>query len=467
MGHAVRSGGRAGQRGDLNMLKSEYLQRVYTQVVTRDPDQREFHQAVLEFLESLDQIIDRHPEYEKKGIVDTFVEPERVITFRVPWVDDRGQVHVNRGYRVQFNSSIGPYKGGLRFHPTVNLSILKFLGFEQILKNSLTTLPMGGAKGGSDFDPKGKSDEEVMRFCQSFMTELQRHIGQFVDVPAGDIGVGAREIGYLFGQYRRVRGTYAAGVLTGKGLSFGGSLVRTEATGYGLCYLTQEMLSKMKGDSFQGKTVVISGSGNVAIFACQKASELGATVVALSDSNGYIHDPKGIDLDVVKDIKLGHRGRIKEYADRVPGSTYADGFRGIWTIPCDIALPCATQNEIDGEIARTIVKNGTIAVAEGANMPCRPEAIQEFQHAGVLFAPAKAANAGGVATSGLEMSQNSMRYAWSFEEVDRRLKTIMTNIFHNIYTAAEECGKPGDLVLGANIAGFMKVADVMLSQGLI
>ena len=449
------------------MLKSEYLQRVYTQAVTRDPDQREFHQAVLEFLESLDQIIDQHPEYEKKGIVETFVEPERVITFRVPWVDDQGKVQVNRGYRVQFNSSIGPYKGGLRFHPTVNLSILKFLGFEQILKNSLTTLPMGGAKGGADFDPKGKSDEEVMRFCQSFMTELQRHIGQFVDVPAGDIGVGAREIGYLFGQYRRVRGTYAAGVLTGKGLSFGGSLVRTEATGYGLCYLTQEMLSKMKGDSFQGKTVVISGSGNVAIFACQKATELGAKVVALSDSNGYIHDPKGIDLDVVKDIKLGHRGRIKEYADRVPGSTYTEGFRGIWNVPCDIALPCATQNEIDGEIARTIVKQGTIAVAEGANMPCRPEAIQEFQHAGVLFAPAKAANAGGVATSGLEMSQNSMRYAWSFEEVDRRLKTIMTNIFHNIYTAAGECGKPGDLVLGANIAGFMKVADVMLSQGLI
>ena len=457
---------RAGQRGGF-MLKSEYLQRVYSQVVTRDPDQKEFHQAVLEFLESLDQIIDRHPEYEKKGIVETFVEPERVITFRVPWVDDQGKVQVNRGYRVQFNSSIGPYKGGLRFHPTVNLSILKFLGFEQILKNSLTTLPMGGAKGGADFDPKGKSDEEVMRFCQSFMTELQRHIGQFVDVPAGDIGVGAREIGYLFGQYRRVRGTYAAGVLTGKGLSFGGSLVRTEATGYGLCYLTQEMLSKMKNDSFQGKTVVISGSGNVAIFACQKATELGAKVVALSDSNGYIHDPKGIDLDVVKDIKLGHRGRIKEYADRVPGSTYTEGFRGIWNVPCDIALPCATQNEIDGETAKIIVKNGCLAVAEGANMPCRPEAIQEFQHAGVLFAPAKAANAGGVATSGLEMSQNSMRYAWSFEEVDRRLKTIMTNIFHNIYTAAEECGKPGDLVLGANIAGFMKVADVMLSQGLI
>ena len=449
------------------MLKSEYLQRVYTQVVTRDPDQKEFHQAVLEFLESLDQIIDQHPEYEEKGIVETFVEPERVISFRVPWVDDRGKIQVNRGYRVQFSSAIGPYKGGLRFHPTVDLSILKFLGFEQILKNSLTTLPMGGAKGGADFDPKGKSDEEVMRFCQSFMTELQRHIGQFVDVPAGDIGVGAREIGYLFGQYRRVRGTYAAGVLTGKGLSFGGSLVRTEATGYGLCYLTAEMLAKMKGDSFQGKTVVISGSGNVAIFATQKAAELGAKVVALSDSNGYIHDPAGIKLDVVKDIKLGHRGRIKEYAGRVPGSTYTEGFRGIWNIPCDIALPCATQNEIDGETAKIIVKNGAIAVAEGANMPCRPEAIQEFQHAGVLFAPAKAANAGGVATSGLEMSQNSMRYAWSFEEVDRRLKGIMTNIFHNIYTAAEECGRPGDLVLGANIAGFMKVAETMLSQGLI
>ncbi len=449
------------------MLNSEYLQRVYTQVVTRDPDQKEFHQAVLEFLESLDQIIGQHPEYEKKGIIETFVEPERVISFRVPWVDDHGKVQINRGYRIQFNSAIGPYKGGLRFHPTVNLSILKFLGFEQILKNSLTTLPMGGAKGGADFDPKGKSDEEVMRFCQSFMTELQRHIGQFVDVPAGDIGVGAREIGYLFGQYRRVRGTYAAGVLTGKGLSFGGSLVRTEATGYGLCYLTQEMLSKMKNDSFEGKTVVISGSGNVAIFACQKATELGAKVVALSDSNGYIHDPDGIKLDVVKDIKLGHRGRIKEYADRVPGSDYHEGFRGIWSIPCDIALPCATQNEIDGDIARTIVKNGAMAVSEGANMPCRPEAIQTFQHAGLLFAPAKAANAGGVATSGLEMSQNSMRYAWSFEEVDRRLKGIMTSIFHNIYTAAEECGRPGDLVLGANIAGFMKVADTMLSQGLI
>ena len=449
------------------MLKSEYLQRVYTQVITRDPDQREFHQAVLEVLESLDQIIDRRPEYERKGIVETFVEPERIISFRVPWVDDKGEIHVNRGYRVQFSSAIGPYKGGLRFHPTVNLSILKFLGFEQILKNSLTGLPIGGAKGGSDFDPKGKSDNEVMRFCQSFMTELSRHIGQSIDVPAGDIGVGAREIGYLFGQYRRVQGTYAAGVLTGKGLSFGGSLARTEATGYGLCYLTQEMLNKMRNDSFEGKTVVISGSGNVAIFATEKATQLGGKVVALSDSNGFIHDPEGIKLDVVKDIKLNRRGRIREYADQVPGSTYTEGFRGIWTVPCDIALPCATQNEIDGDIARIIVKNGAIAVAEGANMPCRPEAIQEFQHAGLLFAPAKAANAGGVATSALEMSQNSMRYAWSFEEVDRRLKGIMVNIFHNIYNASEEFGKAGDLVMGANIAGFNKVADAMLTQGLI
>ena len=449
------------------MLKSEYLQRVYTQVVTRDPDQREFHQAVLEVLESLDLIVGQHPEYEQKGIIESFVEPERMISFRVPWIDDEGKVHVNRGYRIQFSSAIGPYKGGLRFHPPVNLSILKFLGFEQILKNSLTGLPMGGAKGGSDFDPKGKSDGEVMRFCQSFMTELNRHIGQFVDVPAGDIGVGAREIGFLFGQYRRIRGSYDAGVLTGKGLEFGGSLVRTEATGYGLCYLTEEMLKCMKNDSFEGKTVVISGSGNVAIFACQKATELGAKVVAMSDSNGYIHDPNGIDLDVVKDIKLGHRGRIKEYAERVPGSTYAEGFRNIWNVPCDVALPCATQNEIDGDIAKIIVKNGAIAVAEGANMPCRPEAIQVFQDAGLLFAPAKAANAGGVATSGLEMSQNSMRYAWTFEEVDAKLKGIMVNIFHNIFDASVECGVPGDLVVGANIAGFKKVADVMLAQGII
>lgn len=449
------------------MLKSEYLQRVYTQVVTRDPDQKEFHQAVLEVLESLDLIVEQHPEYEQKGIIETFVEPERMIAFRVPWVDDKGQVHVNRGYRIQFSSAIGPYKGGLRFHPTVNLSILKFLGFEQILKNSLTGLPMGGAKGGADFDPKGKSDAEVMRFCQSFMTELNRHIGQFVDVPAGDIGVGGREIGYMFGQYRRIRGSYDAGVLTGKGLEFGGSLVRTEATGYGLCYLTEEMLKCMKNESFQGKTVVISGSGNVAIFATEKATQLGAKVVALSDSNGYVYDPNGINLDVVKDIKLNRRARIKVYADEVPGSTYTEGFRNIWNVPCDIALPCATQNEIDGDIAKVIVKNGAMAVAEGANMPCRPEAIRVFQEAGLLFAPAKAANAGGVATSGLEMSQNSMRYSWTFEEVDARLKDIMVNIFHNAYNASVECGAPGDLVVGANIAGFKKVADVMLAQGLI
>ena len=449
------------------MLKSAYLQRVYTDVVTRDPDQREFHQAVLEVLESLDMIVDQHPEYEEKGIIETFVEPERMISFRVPWVDDAGKIHVNRGYRIQFSSAIGPYKGGLRFHPTVNLSILKFLGFEQILKNSLTGLPMGGAKGGADFDPKGKSDAEVMRFCQSFMTELNRHIGQFVDVPAGDIGVGAREIGYLFGQYRRIRGSYDAGVLTGKGLSFGGSLVRTQATGYGLCYLTEEMLKCMRNDSFQGKSVVISGSGNVAIYAAEKAATLGGKVIAMSDSNGFIHDPNGVQLDVIKDIKLGHRGRIREYADRVPGSTFTEGFRNIWTVPCDICLPCATQNEIDEDTARIIVKNGAMAVAEGANMPCRPEAIRIFQEGGLLFAPAKAANAGGVATSGLEMSQNSMRYAWSFEEVDARLQGIMTNIFHNAYDASVECGVPGDLVVGANIAGFKKVADVMLAQGLI
>ena len=449
------------------MLKSEYLQSIYSQVVTRDPDQREFHQAVLEFLESLDLVIDQYPEYRKKSIVETFVEPERTIMFRVPWVDDEGRVQVNRGYRVQFNSAIGPYKGGLRFHPTVNLSILKFLGFEQILKNSLTGLAIGGAKGGSDFDPKGKSDGEVMRFCQSFMTELNRHIGQYVDVPAGDIGVGAREIGYLFGQYRRVRGNYTAGILTGKGLAFGGSLARTEATGYGLCYLTQEMLQCMKGDSFAGKTVVISGSGNVAIFAAEKATELGAKVVALSDSNGYIHDPDGIKLDVVKDIKLNRRARIKVYADEVPGSTYTEGFRGIWGIPCDIALPCATQNEIDEETAKIIVAGGASVVAEGANMPCRPEAIRVFQEAGLLFAPAKAANAGGVATSGLEMSQNSIRHAWTFEEVDAKLKNIMIGIFHNIYDTSVACGRPGDLVIGANLAGFQKVATVMLEQGLI
>ena len=449
------------------MLKSAYLQEVYRRVRERDPDQPEFHQAVQEVLESLDYIIDSHPEYREQGILESFVEPERTIIFRVPWVDDSGSVRVNRGYRVQFNSAIGPFKGGLRFHPSVNLSILKFLGFEQILKNSLTGLPMGGGKGGADFDPKGKSDAEVMRFCQSFMTELCRHIGHFKDIPAGDIGVGDREIGYLFGHFRHVHGDYDAGALTGKGLTFNGSLVRTEATGYGLCYLTEEMLRCQGNTGFDGKTVVISGSGNVAIFACEKAQALGARVVALSDSGGFIHDPRGIRLDVVKDIKLRRRARISTYAQEVPGSTYTPGFQGIWTIPCHIALPCATQNEIDGAIAGTIVKNGAIAVAEGANMPCRPEAIEVFRQAGLLFAPAKAANAGGVATSGLEISQNVLRAAWSFQEVDAKLKEIMAGIFHNAYDASLECGVPGDLVVGANVAGFRKVADAMVSQGVI
>ena len=449
------------------MLNNEYCKRVYAQVLARDPEQKEFHQAVLEVLEGLEPMVERHPEMEQAGLLERFVEPERVVSFRVPWTDDSGKVQINRGYRVQFNSAIGPYKGGLRFHPTVNLSILKFLGFEQVLKNSLTGLPIGGGKGGSDFDPKGKSDAEVMRFCQSFMTELQRHIGQFTDVPAGDIGVGGREIGYLFGQYKRLRNSFDAAVLTGKGLTYGGSLARTEATGYGLCYLTEEMLKCLKNDSFAGKTVVISGSGNVAIFACEKATALGAKVVALSDSNGYIHDPNGIQLDVVKDIKLGHRGRIKEYAQRVPGSTYTEGFRGIWSIPCDIALPCATQNEITAAEAEEIVKGGAMAVAEGANMPSTPEAIEIIQKAGLLFAPAKAANAGGVAVSALEMSQNSMRYSWTFEEVDAKLHDIMVNIFHNINDAAKEYGQEGNLVAGANLAGFKKVAEAMMAQGIV
>ena len=447
-------------------IQNAYLQGVYEGLAKRNPEQKEFLQAVEEVLESLEPVVAAHPEYEKAGLIERLVEPERIIMFRVPWVDDAGKVQVNRGYRVQFNSAIGPYKGGLRFHSSVNLSILKFLGFEQCFKNSLTGLPMGGGKGGADFDPHGKSDAEVMRFCQSFMTELQRHIGQFTDVPAGDIGVGAREIGYLFGQYKRLRNEFT-GVLTGKGLSYGGSLARTEATGYGLCYLTAEMLKTLKNDSFSGKTVVISGSGNVAIFACEKATELGAKVVAMSDSNGYIHDPDGIKLDIIKDIKLVKRGRIKEYAAQVPGSTYTEGFRGIWTIPCDIALPCATQNEITAAEAEEIVKGGAMAVAEGANMPSTPEAIAIFQKAGLLFAPAKAANAGGVAVSALEMSQNSMRYSWTFEEVDAKLQGIMVNIFHNINNAAKEYGMEGNLVAGANLAGFKKVSEAMIAQGVV
>ena len=444
-----------------------YLASVIENVKKKHGNEPEFVQTVEEVLTSLEPVIEKHPEYEKVDLLNRMVEPERMFTFRVTWQDDEGKYHTNTGYRCQFNGAIGPYKGGLRFQKNVYPGIIKFLGFEQIFKNSLTGLPIGGGKGGSDFDPKGKSDAEVMRFCQSFMSELYRHIGQFTDVPAGDIGVGAREVGYLFGQYKRLKNASEAAVLTGKGLTFGGSLTRTEATGYGLCYLTAEMLKTLKNDSFSGKTVVISGSGNVAIFACEKATELGAKVVAMSDSNGYIHDPDGIKLDIIKDIKLVKRGRIKEYAAQVPGSTYTEGFRGIWTIPCDIALPCATQNEITAAEAEEIVKGGAIAVAEGANMPSTPEAIAIFQKAGLLFAPAKAANAGGVAVSALEMSQNSMRYSWTFEEVDAKLQGIMVNIFHNINNAAKEYGMEGNLVAGANLAGFKKVSEAMIAQGVV
>ncbi len=445
-------------------FKNEYLQSVYDAVVKKDPNQPEFLQAVGEVLESLQPVVEKRPDLQKAGILQRMVEPERVIQFRVPWVDDQGNVQVNRGFRVQFNSAIGPYKGGLRFHPSVNLSIIKFLGFEQIFKNSLTGLPMGGGKGGSDFDPKGKSDAEVMRFCQSFMTELQRHIGQFTDVPAGDIGVGAREIGFMYGQYKRLRNEFT-GVLTGKGLTYGGSLARTEATGYGLCYFVDEML-KAAGKSFQGQSVVISGSGNVAIYANQKATQLGGKVIAMSDSNGYIVDENGIDYKVMKEIKEVKRDRIKTYLNYVPTAKYVEGCSGIWTVPCDIALPCATQNELDLAGAQALVKNGCYAVAEGANMPSTPEAVEHFKASGVLFGPAKAANAGGVATSGLEMSQNSLRLSWTFEEVDEKLHGIMRNIYHNAAQAAEEYGMPGDLVAGANIAGFLKVADAMLWQGI-
>jgi len=445
-------------------LKNSYLASVYENVVKRNPGETEFHQTVEEVLESLEPVAEKRPDLIEAGVFERMVEPERQIQFRVSWVDDNGKVQVNRGYRVQFNSAIGPYKGGLRFHPSVNASIMKFLGFEQTFKNSLTGLPMGGGKGGSDFDPTGKSDGEVMRFCQSFMTELAKHIGADTDVPAGDIGTGAREIGYMFGQYKRLRNEFT-GVLTGKGLSYGGSLARKEATGYGLCYFTEEMLGCMKNDSFKGKTVVVSGSGNVAIYATEKATELGGKVVALSDSNGYIYDPNGINLDVVKQIKEVERGRIKEYCNRVQGAEYHEGCKGIWTIKCDIALPCATQNELDGESADILLKNGVMCVAEGANMPSTPEAIEKFLTSGILFGPAKAANAGGVATSGLEMSQNSERLSWSFEEVDAKLHGIMKGIFHNAYNASKEYGVEGNLVAGANIAGFLKVAEAMKWQG--
>ena len=449
------------------MLTNEYLKRVYAEVEKRDAHEPEFLQAVREVFESLELVIDKHPEWEKAALIERFVEPERVIEFRVPWVDDAGNVRVNRGYRVQYNSAIGPYKGGLRFHPSVNLSVIKFLGFEQILKNSLTTLPMGGGKGGSDFDPKGKSDAEVMRFCQSFMTELYRHIGQFTDTPAGDIGVGGREIGFLFGQYKRIVDQHAAGVLTGKGLTFGGSLARTQATGYGLCYYAAEALKHLKNDSFEGKTVIVSGSGNVAQYAAEKCTQLGGKVVAMSDSQGYIYDPNGVDLKKLFDIKQKRRARISVYADEVPGAEYHAGCRDIWTVKCDIAMPCASQNEMDEKGAQALIDNGAIAVFEGANMPLTPEAIALVQGNGLLYSPGKASNAGGVATSGLEMSQNSIRMSWSFEEVDEKLQGIMKNIFKACYDASVECGKPGDLMVGANVAGFLKVAEAMMAQGVV
>ncbi len=441
-----------------------YVERVIEQVKAKNPNEPEFIQAVTEVLLSLQPLVEKHPEYEEAALLERIVEPERVVMFRVPWVDDEGKVQVNRGFRVQFNSALGPYKGGLRLHPSVNLSIIKFLGFEQIFKNSLTTLPMGGGKGGCDFDPKGKSDNEIMRFCQSFMTELCKHIGADTDVPAGDIGTGAREIGYMFGQYKRIRNVWE-GVLTGKGLSFGGSLARTEATGYGLVYFVEELL-KQSDDTFEGKTVVISGSGNVAIYAAEKAQQLGAKVVTMSDSTGWVYDKNGINLDVVKQIKEVERGRISEYAKRVDGVEYHEG-RGVWTIPCDIALPCATQNELFIEDAKTLVENGCKIVAEGANMPTTLEATQYLQENGIVFVPGKASNAGGVATSGLEMSQNSERLSWTFEEVDAKLKGIMVNIFHAADDAAKEVGMPGNYVVGANIAGFKKLADAMMAQGIV
>ena len=444
-------------------IKNEYLKGVYEGLAQRNPEQKEFLQAVEEVLTSLEPVVERRPDIVKHKIIDRIVEPERTILFRVCWTDDNGVVQVNRGYRVQFNSAIGPYKGGLRLHPSVNLSIMKFLGFEQIFKNALTGLPMGGGKGGSDFDPKGKSDGEIMRFCQSYMAELYRHIGADVDVPAGDIGTGAREIGYMFGMYRKLRNEFT-GVLTGKKVGAGGSLARTEATGYGVCYFTNEML-KAAGDSFEGKTVVISGSGNVATYANQKATQLGGKVVAMSDSSGYIYDPNGIDYKIIKEIKEVKRARINTYLDYVPTATFTPGCAGIWTVKCDIALPCATQNEINLDSANALIANGVKYVVEGANMPCTLDATAAFQAAGIPFGPAKAANAGGVATSGLEMSQNSMRYNWTFEEVDAKLLQIMKDIYASAAKAAEEAGQPGNLVVGANVAGFLKVADAMIWQG--
>lgn len=442
-----------------------YVERVLNELIAKNPGEKEFHQAATEILTSIAPVFERHPEYEKAALLERFTEPERTVSFRVAWVDDNGAVRVNKGYRVQFNSAIGPFKGGLRFHPTVNLSVIKFLGLEQILKNSLTGLPIGGGKGGADFDPKGKSDGEIMRFCQSFMTELYRHIGEDTDVPAGDIGVGGREIGYLFGQYKRIRNAHT-GVLTGRGLSYGGSLIRTEATGYGLIYMTQRAL-KDRGDSLAGKTAVISGSGNVAIYACEKAQAMGAKVLTMSDSNGYIYDPAGINLALVKEIKEVRRGRMKEYAEKAAGAEYHEGSKGVWNVKCDAAFPCATQNEIDEDAAKTLAKNGVKYVAEGANMPSTLAAIEIFRKSGILFLPAKAANAGGVATSALEMAQSSGRLYWSAEKVDETLKGIMEGIYEHIDAAAKKYGKAGDFVAGANIAGFEKVAEAMMAQGIV
>ena len=446
-------------------MSSEFVEDVMGGVCARNPGQAEFHQAVTGVLESIEPVVTKDRRFADANIIERLIEPDRQIMFRVPWVDDGGAVRVNRGFRVQFNNAIGPYKGGLRFHPSVNLGIIKFLGFEQILKNALTTCPIGGAKGGSDFDPKGKSDGEVMRFCQSFMSELFRHVGPDLDVPAGDIGVGGREVGFLFGMYKKLSNTYS-GVLTGKGLEFGGSLVRTEATGYGLVYFVSRML-EARGLGWEGQTVVVSGSGNVAIYATERAQQLGARVVAMSDSNGYVVDPEGIKLATVKRIKEVQRGRIRQYADEHPSAEYHEGWEGIWSVPCDVALPSATQNEVDGKAAELLASNGCIAVGEGANMPSTPEAIRVFLDKGVSFGPAKAANAGGVATSALEMSQNSMRLNWTFEEVDRRLQEIMNAIYDACSQAAEAYGAPGNLEAGANIAGFLKVAKAMIAQGVV
>ena len=447
-------------------MKNKYLLKVYDSVKKRDGDKKEFLQAVYEVLSSFEEYVENHPELEKNGVIERFVEPERFVQFRVAWTDDNGDVQVNRGYRVQFNSAIGPYKGGIRLHPSVNESIIKFLGFEQVLKNSLTGLPMGGGKGGSDFDPKGKSDGEIMRFCQSFMLELYRHIGPDTDVPAGDIGTGAREIGYMFGYYKKLRNEFS-GVLTGKGIPYGGSLARPEATGYGLCYFTNKLLKDMKNTSFEGKKVVISGSGNVAIYACQKAIALGAKVLAMSDSNGYVFDENGIDFNTIKQIKEVEKLRIKEYASRVKTAKYQEGSLGIWDVDADIYLPCATQNEVDLEIAKKIVKKNPLAFCEGANMPCTLEATNYFIENKIPYGPAKAANAGGVMVSGFEMSQNSMRLAWTFEEVDQRLKAQMENICETVQKTAKQYGNPYDTVKGANIAGFEKVASAMLAQGIL